>query len=291
MDLTLRPMSTSQILDRTFFLYRHNFVLFAGIAAFLPALVMVAQLIGIGIQQVPGVNAEEAMNVLTGLAALAFAVVNFVGYAVATGATVFGLSRVHLGNQVSIRECFKAVFSMTPRILGLVILIGLMAGAVIMVGFLFLMIPLVGFVFLLGCGFLALLLYCRYSLAVPACVLERLPVSASLTRSKYLAQGALWRILLVYLLTAAMSLALETAFSTPTYIASFLHSTKYALALGIGAAIAAFVSTTLATPVGIIAISLLYYDQRVRKEAFDLQLMMQALEGPVQGIRNAPAAG
>jgi len=29
---SLRPMSTSQVLDRTFFLYRKNFVLFAGIA-------------------------------------------------------------------------------------------------------------------------------------------------------------------------------------------------------------------------------------------------------------------
>src|SRR5256885_8854898 len=32
MDLALRPMSTSQVLDRTFYLYRNHFVLFAGIA-------------------------------------------------------------------------------------------------------------------------------------------------------------------------------------------------------------------------------------------------------------------
>ena len=38
MDTSLRPMSTSQVLDRTFFLYRKNFVLFAGIALITPML-------------------------------------------------------------------------------------------------------------------------------------------------------------------------------------------------------------------------------------------------------------
>ncbi len=38
MDASLRPMSTSQVLDRTFFLYRNNFVLFAGIALITPTL-------------------------------------------------------------------------------------------------------------------------------------------------------------------------------------------------------------------------------------------------------------
>src|SRR5260370_1398461 len=38
MDFTLRPMSTSEVLDRMFYLYRKNFALFAGIAT-LPAIV------------------------------------------------------------------------------------------------------------------------------------------------------------------------------------------------------------------------------------------------------------
>ncbi len=45
MDLALRPMSTSQLLDRTFHLYRNNFVLFAGIAILTPALKLIAQLV------------------------------------------------------------------------------------------------------------------------------------------------------------------------------------------------------------------------------------------------------
>ena len=41
--------------------------------------------------------------------------------------------------------------------------------------------------------------------------------------------------------------------------------------------VATFVAYSLSFPISTIAISLLYYDQRVRKEAFDLQLMMESL--------------
>ena len=50
----LRPMSTGEILDRTFNLYRNNFVLFAGIAVLPPALMLVVQLIQAGMVATPG---------------------------------------------------------------------------------------------------------------------------------------------------------------------------------------------------------------------------------------------
>jgi len=45
MDSTLRPMSTSQILDRTFYLYRKNLLLFMGIAHCCPGLSLVSRLV------------------------------------------------------------------------------------------------------------------------------------------------------------------------------------------------------------------------------------------------------
>jgi hypothetical protein len=39
-----------------------------------------------------------------------------------------------------------------------------------------------------------------------------------------------------------------------------------------------FMSASLVGGLAMIALSLVYYDQRVRKEAFDLQLMMATLE-------------
>jgi len=47
-----------------------------------------------------------------------------------------------------------------------------------------------------------------------------------------------------------------------------------------------FASTSLVGPLLTIALTLIYYDERVRKEGFDLQLMMSTLEG---GAPNAAA--
>jgi hypothetical protein len=41
---------------------------------------------------------------------------------------------------------------------------------------------------------------------------------------------------------------------------------------------AAFISQCLVGPLATIAFSLVYYDERVRKEAFDLQLMMTTID-------------
>ncbi|HVG90042.1 MAG TPA: hypothetical protein VNB54_01010, partial [Alphaproteobacteria bacterium] len=39
-----------------------------------------------------------------------------------------------------------------------------------------------------------------------------------------------------------------------------------------------FVASALAGPISTIAVALMYYDQRIRKEAFDLQWMMDSME-------------
>ena len=49
-----------------------------------------------------------------------------------------------------------------------------------------------------------------------------------------------------------------------------------------------FISECLVGPLATIAFSLVYYDQRVRKEAFDLQLMMSTLDGATPAA--APSA-
>jgi hypothetical protein len=55
---------------------------------------------------------------------------------------------------------------------------------------------------------------------------------------------------------------------------------------------AEFFAAMLAGPIATIAIALLYYDERVRREAFDLQVMMEALGQPPAIVQPsaAPAA-
>jgi len=55
--------------------------------------------------------------------------------------------------------------------------------------------------------------------------------------------------------------------------------------------LATFVAYTISFPIGTIATCLLYYDLRVRKEAFDLQLMMESLGQTQAQAAVAPAGG
>jgi len=303
MDTTLRPMSISQLLDRTFHLYRNNFLLFAGIAALPPAMLVVAQLAVLILQQTMSGLSETATLVVgcsAALSALVFLLVYMLGTALATGATVHAVSCVHLGNPVTIVESYRAVRPLTWRILGVSLLISLMVGAALMVVYFVVIIPvfmgaalmkssgpagmIVGCaiavpLLIVGIG-LAAFLNCRYSLAVPACVLEKLGVMACLQRSVFLSKKALWRIFLIFVLTLILAISIELALSIPNYIAVGFRGVP-SLPFQIWGIIAGFLSKAIAVPIGTIALSLVYFDQRVRKEAFDLQLMMQAMEEPV----------
>jgi len=52
----LRPMSTSELVDRTFTLYRKNFVLFVGIASLGPAAYLLFQVLLVSVVGMPGMR-------------------------------------------------------------------------------------------------------------------------------------------------------------------------------------------------------------------------------------------
>lgn len=320
MDLALRPMSTSQVLDRTFHLYRNNFVLLAGIGALLPAMLLVMQLSFIPLGFPPRANAKQSPEslavVLLGYFCC-YGVIYLLGAALAGGATVFGVSKLHLGQNVTIAQSYKQVFARFWRVLGVIVLLGLIVFGAIFVGELIAIILVafsagsarifggsgaigIGVIFafiwagviFLGALFLALFLYSKLSLAIPACILEQLPVGASLRRSWYLTKNSIWRIMLVHLLTWVLSVILAIALGMPGQIYTMLLHNK-AVMVGIALQqIGGFFAGVIANPIATTAIALIYYDQRVRKEAFDLQLMMDAVgqQAQMQAAAAAPPA-
>ena len=52
-----------------------------------------------------------------------------------------------------------------------------------------------------------------------------------------------------------------------------------------------FVAGAVVSPVGTIALALVYYDARVRKEAFDIQFLMESIAPPppIAGISSSPS--
>jgi hypothetical protein len=130
-------------------------------------------------------------------------------------------------------------------------------------------------------------LYCRYSLAVPACLLEKLPsgdavkAGPAIKRSANLAKGALFRVFVVILLVTILDFAFTFALQYP---ATFIGNQDSYLVIGWNLLVT-FIASTLVFPISTIAISLIYYDQRIRKEAFDLQLMIEAV-GQAQTLQH-----
>jgi uncharacterized membrane protein len=263
MSTDLRPLSLGELLDRTFFLYRKNFALFAGIVA-LPLLVLLAfQLSGVAFQR----NQTVGFAIASALWSLATVVVQLGAYAAFQGATVIAVSHVHLGRPASIAESFAGI---KGRILYLA-LIMLGYGLGIAVGFVLLIIP-------------GIILGLMWALTIPVAVLEDKGLRDSVSRSAELTKGARGRVFVIYLLFAILLYAVYFVWGIPLGIVMAMMSRsnnvqQATLLFQIGLPVGIFISQCLVAPLMNIGLALLYYDQRVRKEAFDLQHMMATLDG------------
>lgn len=290
MTTALRPMSTSELLDRTFSIYRNNFVLFAGIAILTPALLLILDLsrATLGLTPTPVLSPLDLGNqfLFLGLTVL----VNLIGGVLASAATVHAVSMVHLGKTTTIAESYRSIGRYFGRLLLLVALITIIFIGIVMIT----VVPTVlattvpngalPFGILAGFAFIATAIlivhyYARLSLSWASCVLEKVPALQAIRRSNFLSKGASGRIWLIVILTGLIGGALSFAISAP--IAAIATTTRMSLfMMTLLLSCGQFVATTLATPIATVSMVLVYYDQRVRKEAFDLQLMMEAVSQP-----------
>jgi len=263
----LRPMTLGELLDRTFFLYRRHFGLFVGIAA-LPNLALLAvQLLNIAIRPQTAIRFSVTL-ILTGLVTLlVYLAVYLVALAVTQGATVIAVSRLHLGEKVSISDAFAGIKGRVATLALTMIAVGIgVAFATVLV-----IVP----------GIIVALMW---SLAIPVAVLERNGPSASLSRSSALTKGSRGRIFVVYVLFIVLTYILYSLWEIPIFVAIGLFSglrvaTGFPVWTQIAFAVGQFLTQCVVGPMLTIALSLVYYDQRVRKEAFDLQHMMAQLDG------------
>ncbi|HXJ87502.1 MAG TPA: hypothetical protein VMS18_11845 [Candidatus Binatia bacterium] len=262
MTTALRPLSTGELLDRTFSLYRSHFGLFVGIFA-LPYLVVLAyRCVGLVFQSPSPQLSNMVVSLLWNLGALFLIVIVS---AASQAATVVAVSNLHLDRPASVMDSFAAVKVHILGVLGLSMIVSMAAG----MACLFLIVP-------------GVLLFIMWSLAVPAKVLEHKGVFDSMSRSMELTKGGRGRIFVIGLLVVVLALAVSWLLQWPVLIAAgfSLKSGIQRLTIGwqVAMLISEFVSRSLVGALSTIALSLVYYDQRVRKEAFDLQLMMSTID-------------
>ena len=284
--LDLRPLSIGQLLDRTFSLYRRNFLLFIGISAIPQLLVLAMQLAQIAfmptrvpIQPTTTTDFQVAGSGFSTGGVLGFLGVAIVGlivyvfaYLFSQGGTVFAVSELYLGRATTIGQSLGRVRGELGSLFGVIILNGLVTG----VAFLLLIIP-------------GIYMACRLCVCIPAALLENLGPRESLERSFGLTKENAGRAFLILLLYSVILYAALFLFDIPFAIGIQVESHNPSMVRLLTALmqVGNFVAGVLVTPVLTIASSIFYFDLRVRKEAFDLQLMMNPLAGGVPAPRSA----
>ena len=261
MTIALRPLTVGELLDRTFFLYRRHFLMFVGIAA-LPNLILLA----FQLAQLVLTPITLGGMISTLLWLLATILIYFITIAVSQGATIIAVSQIQLEREASASAAFSAIRSRIGELSLLIFGTGLR----IVIAFLFLIVPGI---------YLAIV----WSLAIPVAVLEGKGLRDALARSSELTRGHRGRIFVIYSLLLTLVYIVTLLLQIPTMAvvaiwAGALSATEMPAWAQIVMALSSFVTTALVSPVMTIALSLVYYDERVRKEAFDLQHMIAELD-------------
>ncbi|MFF4170013.1 glycerophosphoryl diester phosphodiesterase membrane domain-containing protein [Streptomyces sp. NPDC001744] len=204
------------------------------------------------------------------------------------------ISRAILGRPVSLSSAWQEARPRLLRLLGLTLLLAAMSAAVVFAG----LLPgrLVGGapgVALTLLGSLAALvafvwLLIRFSLASPALMLERGGVVQSLKRSAKLVQGSWWRVFGIVLLTQLLIYLFTLVVSIPFMLLAIAvdgdgltglvagTSTTFGWPFLIVTGIGGVITNALTYPISAGVTVLLYVDQRIRREALDLELIRAA---------------
>ncbi|MER6998435.1 glycerophosphoryl diester phosphodiesterase membrane domain-containing protein [Streptomyces sp. NPDC000410] len=315
--IPLRPLGVGEILDGAVSTLRAHWRTVLGVTVTVSVITQIAEILAQRylVPKPPAINpdasTEEALaqtgeamrSSLVGLSPSL--VITLIGTLFTTALLTVVISRSVVGRPVTLSEAWRESRPRLPHLLGLMLLLLLLSVGVMALGIL----PgvLLGSVAGVGLAVLgglagcvvAIWLWVRFALASPALMLERQGVLQSMRRSAKLVNGAWWRtfgiLALTVLLAFVVAMVIAVPFSLIAYAVdgesfSGLLSGRtpdfgwpFLIITGIGAVIASSITYPISAGVTV----LLYIDQRIRREALDLELARAA---GISGY-GPPAAG
>lgn len=235
--LALRPMGILEIVDQTFRLYRANFWLFFGIAAIV--------YVPLGLLQ----TSSPTLVITAGILSLPAGLI-------ATGALTKAVSDRYMGDTATVGSSYGYVARrFVPFVLTIVVAYIFVAS-----GILLLVVGMIVFAFWV-------------TFVTEIFVIEDKRYLAAIWRGKFLVGQGVWAeviglgiitgiiTMLIQLPTALIAEALGEPGSSMWLLAGIIQ--------GLG--------QSLAWPISLVASILLYYDSRIRKEGFDLEVLAREL--------------
>lgn len=253
-ELRFEPMTTGMVLDRAFRLYVQNFPLMIGISAIIniPLLlltVLSATFVPLGPYSFPALV----------LAMISFLVAAVIVNPLVIGAATKAVSERYLGHQVTVREAVRASWAKLITLM----LTQFVVGFIVLFGMILLIVP-------------GILWALSYVLIAPVAMIETSDRQKIRQRSWELVKGnrgkvfiILWVIIVAqFLMLAAAGFVVGLVFEPGSSGGNLMTQ------------VASYILQTLVYPLQAIAITLLYYDFRIRKEGFDLEMLSQAVDQP-----------
>jgi hypothetical protein len=201
-------------------------------------------------------------------------IVASVAYLFSQGGTILAVSDLYLGRSTTIAASLRRVWEDFGSLFGVIFLNGLVIGAASIL----LIVP-------------GIYVACRLLVCVPAALIEKRGPRESLSRSWDLTRGSAGRSFVIGLLYFVLILGLGLLFSSAVgfLVASNPKDPGMLRLFNAMTQITSSIATILVSPILLIATSVFYYDLRVRKEAFDLQFMLDPNPQRTPGTGDFPS--
>jgi hypothetical protein len=310
----LEPISTGDVIDRAVRLYRRNFTPLVAITA-VPTLIgyVVSVMFWSGYTSLLTSTTTSRGVPASAVWMLALGGLGYPVWAYVLLLTVSGLSRavgdhLMLSEPITFRRCLAAV----RRRLGAITLMGLLSIAMLFAAYIIVSIVLIVLLLLVGliagvmasaslpqwvstvglvitvivAVALALLLICvvvaRVVFLPQIVMIEGQSAGNALGRAIRLGKGNWYRVGAIALFTYFVSTSLLAAFTVPVLTALYFSgvlTTEFFVGPTWSILYTSFgqISNLLSLPIWVVSFTLLYFDSRVRKEAYDLDLIAREI--------------
>jgi hypothetical protein len=266
----MRPLGAGEILDVAIKIYRRNWATLFRVVAVVVAPVQLVTMVVLA-SAVPEpelltdpltppadpgqpLDASDVWALVGGTVSVL--VLTFLATTLATAACFKAITDSYLGEAPGWRESLRFAIRRLPSVL----LVTILSWVLILLG-------------LVACIVPGVWLYVSWSVALPALLAEDVRGRRALGRSYDLVRGRWWPVFGILVLTGIFTAIVSNVVTFLLSAVTFTPAGENLLVALTVSAVSGTIAAVVTTPLTAAVVAVIYFDQRVRKEGFDLELL------------------